>query len=687
MREFERPLRSTRQRHGVRQSSSPLALSPADSPATAPHHPTLCFRPSFDPLPPALELPTNPHTMKLFGLNISRLPATAQLQPETKSLSPAAQAWLKGEDVDTGAPLLSNAYQQVVWVYRAINVLAEQVANIPFRFSLGEAGGEQLIESGPLTSFYARPHPQINRFEYWELRVIWLMLRGECFRIPIFDERGTRDAQRSLRSLLILDPADFQHIVEDHQLIGWLYTGIGRETPLEHRVFLPEEVWFEKLPDPFNFWRGMAPLQAAALASKTDYAAGAFMKGLMENNGDVGVIVRTQDTLSPDQRQQILDSLRDRKRKAGTADRPLLLGQGAEIVKPTLSSSDMQFLENRKFSRGEICAAFGVPEEIVTTTDTAKYNVMAGARLNFIENRVLPLCRRLEAEEDVVVKSLDPRAVGWFDIDSLPILQQARRERLKTAKTGFDMGVPFNELNRVFDLGFKALPWGDRGYIPASLQQAGELPTATEPGTSSSPAPYASAQTPALSSITAPGPLSPSPADSSPFERLLALLASPGAPTLPRPLASKIHRYFFEQRRRVLAAINSKLSNAPSAPDLQALLSEILNQLFETENQRLLPDRIEARREPRGQVDLAIFSMNHEIHAAIQSALAECLGPDGAFASLPDRIRAIYNNAARRNSVNLCHTPSAIDHTPSAIGHMPSAICLSTNDANPTQPS
>ena len=58
-----------------------------------------------------------------------------------------------------GGQLLTNAYQQVVWVYRAINALAEQVANIPFLFSAGERGRENLITSGPLMDFYNRPHP------------------------------------------------------------------------------------------------------------------------------------------------------------------------------------------------------------------------------------------------------------------------------------------------------------------------------------------------------------------------------------------------------------------------------------------------------------------------------------------------------------------------------------------------
>ncbi len=207
------------------------------------------------------------------------------------------------------------------------------------------------------------------------------------------------------------------------------------------------------------------------MAAKTDFAASAFMRGIIENNGDLGVMVRTDKPIGPEQEEQLFAEIKNRKRRAGVADRPVLLSGASEIIRPTLSSSDLQFLENRKFSRAEICAAFGVPEEILTATDHAKYDVMQGARQNFIENRVAPICCRLEAAEDVVVKNLDPSAVGWFDLDSLPIMQQARRNRLLAARTGFDMGIPFNELNRVLDLGFKHLPWGDNGYVAAGMQK------------------------------------------------------------------------------------------------------------------------------------------------------------------------------------------------------------------------
>jgi len=421
--------------------------------------------------------------MKLFGFQFNRdgrvSPPTSSVVEaagavESKEMSSAAAAWAKGEDLDGIA--LTNAYEQVAWVYRAINVLAEQVANVPFRFSHKEPGSEEQITHGPLVDFYARPHPQINRFQYWELRVIWLMLRGECFRIPVLGSGQGR--RRRLERIIIADPAHFQHVVQDHELVGWRYTGFGRNAPLPSQVLLPEEVWFEKLPNPFNFWRGLAPLSLAAIPAKADFTSSALMQGVLENNGDCGLIVRTEQPLDARQREQVTAALRDRKRRAGTADRPLLLCGKMEVEQPRLSGTDLQFLENRKFLRSEICAAFGVPEEIVATTDSAKYDVMAGARLNFIENRVAPLCRRLEAEEQPVVRSLDEHAVGWFDLDSLPIMQAARRSRLAAAKTGFDMGIPLNELNRALDLGFKALPWGDTGYLPAGLQPVNPVPPA-----------------------------------------------------------------------------------------------------------------------------------------------------------------------------------------------------------------
>src|SRR5438093_4673742 len=208
----------------------------------------------------------------------------------------------------------------------------------------------------------------------------------------------------------------------------------------------------------------MSPLSVAMLAAQTDFASAQFMKGLMLNNADAGVIVRSDQQLEPEQRESILASLRERKRSAGTADRPLLLWGTTEVIQPSLSSADLQFMENRKLNRQEICAAFfRIPQTLLGFTEDANRAVAEQESLNFIQNTILPLCARLEAAIEPIIKAFGPHLRGWFDTDSIPLLQKARRSRVETAVKLFGLGYPVNAINKALDLGLPHLPWGDKG--------------------------------------------------------------------------------------------------------------------------------------------------------------------------------------------------------------------------------
>jgi portal protein len=281
-------------------------------------------------------------------------------------------------------------------------------------------------------------------------------------------------------------------IILNGQLAGWRYTASGPSafslggSALAHSSFgsilLPEELIHIKTPNPFNFWRGLSPLTVAWLSAQTDYAAAQFMKGLMFNNADTGLIVTTDAQLSPEQREVIEAALRNRKRSAGTPDKPVFLGGGVKIEKPSISAVDLQFLENRKFNRQEICAIFKVPQELIGFTEDANRSVSDAMRLNFMENRVAPLCRRLESAIQPLIDQMggrgSTRAVrGEFHIKSAPIMQSAQRARFETATKLFSMGIPLNIINKNLDLGLPKLPHGDKVYLPTKLQEIGSSET------------------------------------------------------------------------------------------------------------------------------------------------------------------------------------------------------------------
>ena len=99
------------------------------------------------------------------------------------------QDFLRG--LDLSPTICDNPFGQVAFVYRAVCAIAEQVATVPFRFA-ARAEGRDRITEGRLREFYERPHPRLSGFEFWELRVMWLLLRGECMRVPVYEYHNGR---------------------------------------------------------------------------------------------------------------------------------------------------------------------------------------------------------------------------------------------------------------------------------------------------------------------------------------------------------------------------------------------------------------------------------------------------------------------------------------------------------------
>jgi hypothetical protein len=95
--------------------------------------------------------------MRIFGYEIKVTRPSDGLAPGPVQRSGGGvpvSDWLRGADY--GGSTYSNPFTQVSFVYRAITALAEQVANIPFRFA-AIAEGKDRITTGRLHEFYTRP--------------------------------------------------------------------------------------------------------------------------------------------------------------------------------------------------------------------------------------------------------------------------------------------------------------------------------------------------------------------------------------------------------------------------------------------------------------------------------------------------------------------------------------------------
>jgi HK97 family phage portal protein len=623
-----------------------------------------------------------------------------------KGLSGSTAAWLRGDDVSSQANSLNlaSAQEQSVWIYSCVSVLGENVANVPFRFSTGTRKGEDILEEGPAVDLFNQPHPMLSRFEFWELLIQWLMLRGRCFIIGLTKAGevvswGERFGQQVPVELCFLNPDQMRCESLGGSTI-WIYTSRYGDQ-MSSRAFLPEEVVYLRLPGISNFYDGHNPLFVAALAAQTDYHSAQFMKGLMANNADQGMVVGTEQKLGDEQRVQIEAALRNRKRMAGRADKPLILEGGLKVEKPTVSAADMQFLENRKFNRQEICAVYRVPQEVLGFTEDANRSVSDAARLNFIENRILPLCERIEASIDRIVKSFGEDLWGWFDAETLPVMQATRRARYTTAIPAFNIGIPLNTLNQVFDLGLPGdLPHGDKVFLPFSVQEFGappEEPAIPPPDSTSENAENAeNAEKPEEGTAEAE------------TEKGLALLKA--ATRTPQPALhtcgadtayarsiagsirlkqGRLRKFFFEQRNRVLEKLAQLMERvAHYAAEEERVFSDVFNLLDEHKILwqrlgRLLAKDLEFGVAQIGQ-DLglddfkvppsdAIAFMNgrenmvQEINRTtfnrLMAGLQEGLADGESYEQMAERVKATFKDASdsRAHSIAVTETNIAIN--------------------------
>jgi HK97 family phage portal protein len=493
-----------------------------------------------------------------------------------------ADAFTTGEPVATGGATLSSALEQSAWVYACVRTLSESVANVEFTVEMEEAKEKRHRAPAPsspapaASALFANPNPFTSRFDFWELLVAWLMLRGKAFVVAtdrdgqVVRLGGRLKADPRPERLYVLPADRISRIPDGNWFSGWRYQPTVGD-PLSNLILLPEELLFIRLPHPFNSWEGLAPLQAAALAASGDFAAAQFMRGLMLANAQVSPTFTSDQQLSDDQMKQVLAAVRERKRTAGTADRPLVLHSGLKPVPPEITVADMQFLENRKFSRQEICACFGVPQELIGFTEDANRSVGDAARLNFIENRIAPLCNRLANSFAPVLQCFGNGLVAEFCVEDLPVMQASRRTRIDGAVKLWGMGYPANVINEALDLGLPELPDGNTGYLPFSVSPVGaDAPAAggassESPSNSPSPAPAEKSANPfttLAALLRAGGASAASPNHSQPHtcghsEAFAKAIA--GSERKKRQLMS---RFFFEQRKRALAALESGARSA-----------------------------------------------------------------------------------------------------------------------------
>lgn len=283
----------------------------------------------------------------------------------TKNISPRARTTHvqnKALIIETGRSEKKqyvDIYNTLSWVYVCVFEIANSIKSLPVKAFKYNSQNE--LKEIPLPLYIKKPNPMQRRRDFWEMHFGFLELTGESYW-----EISTKNNKPEF---YIIPPQHMKPIPDAKDYVsGYIYNVNGKKIRYE-----ANEVRYWKYFNPANPWAGTSPIQSVELAVGTDLYAQKYNARFFKNDSTPGGAYSTERSLSSRQYRRLQSQLILKRRGIDHAHKDIILENGLKYSKLQVTPADMAFLEQRKFNREEILAAFGVPPAVVGIFEYANY--------------------------------------------------------------------------------------------------------------------------------------------------------------------------------------------------------------------------------------------------------------------------------------------------------------------------
>lgn len=357
--------------------------------------------------------------------------------------------------------------------YRCVRLLSESVANLPLQYLRLRDG--IFVEDTASRLHYlltVQPNATANAFDFWAKTVENMLLDGNAYIIPVYSPMSAEMASLVLcsRGSVSLDEVTDIYTVSDPE------NGVSG-------VFKEHEIIHIKNTTDRCGKLGISVLTHARLTldiagagdreTLNRFQNGGNVRGLVANDKSVTGLGEAQD----EQLRKTAESLDSRFQKG---EKIVSLPSAAEFKQISLSSTDMQFLESRKFTVREICRFFGVHPSFVFDDTSNNYKSAEMANVAFLSNTLNPILRKIECElhRKLIAPSLCCKRKFQFDRRSLYACDLDSKVKYYTNMIAAGI-YTVNDWRRVENM--PSVEGGDMVLVSANLRNITDTTTAVQP--------------------------------------------------------------------------------------------------------------------------------------------------------------------------------------------------------------
>jgi len=322
---------------------------------------------------------------------------------------------------------VAEGYKKNVIIYRCVQTVAEYLASIPLYIRVGD----EEKPNHPLARVLARPNPLQSRARLFESLVSWRLISGTGFL-----EVTTRDDAKPGGEPLELWPwpsKGMSVVVPRNTRIpeAYLYQhGDQRIAWPVDQVSLHSDLlaWASFNPDSLHL--GLSSVEPCALSADQHNEASTWNLRMLQNSTVPPGVFSTEGDLTAEQLAELKEQVRANYQGAENARKALILFGGINWTQQGLTPVDMDWINGRNVSAQDICAAFGVPTQLLGLPGTQTFANYEQARASMWEDKILPLhSDLLDSLNNFLSYRYKDSPTICADIDEIAALAPRRAEK------------------------------------------------------------------------------------------------------------------------------------------------------------------------------------------------------------------------------------------------------------------
>lgn len=361
----------------------------------------------------------------------------------------------------------------IATVYRCVRLLSESTATLPMQY-MRRKGEIYMPYNGDMLNYLlnVQPNPRMSAFDMWRSTVAMVLLQGNAYIVPVASRKTPE-----IEALVLCSPFSVVHdTASDTYTVNDIANGISGtfdESEIIHIKGMPGRD-LKTGVSVITYARQTLDIAATGDAeTRNRFANGGNVRGIVTNDRSVRGFGEYEDAALHTVAKQMDLKFHDGERIVGVPG-------DIDFKQISLSSTDMQFLESRKFTVREVCRFFGVHPSYVFDDTSNNYKSAETADAAFLRTTLNPLLRSIETE--FTRKLISPALYGFrkFEFDRNALYSCDVSTRIGHLTQMLALGCSVNEMRA--RMGYAPVAGGDVPLASANLKSITELTTDNKNG-------------------------------------------------------------------------------------------------------------------------------------------------------------------------------------------------------------